>query len=202
MLDAASESCPHRTAATTVAVAARRWAAVALCLITLAANPASAGPPRYKPLADPADGNPDLALFVFVVDAPYGVGQVTLADADGRVRATLVIDSKAGEYTVRFYALPPGTYHLAAMTAPDLQREPYEIHEAPAFAIVPARLNYGGDLELYREHEDLYCRLRNRSGRLVTHLREDRSAFLNAKPLAYVGDEDDEWTDSLGSKAR
>ena len=106
------------------------------------------------------------------------------------------------ETTARTFALPPGRYHISAIVVPDFRRKPYEIHDAPPFELASGKLNYIGDFEVYPERDDLLCRLHNRSGRLVIHLREREPALIEGQTLSYVGGEDDGWVGTLGAGGR
>ena len=170
-------------------------------LVYASAYTAAAGPSRHAPLAAPL-ADPAQAALVFVVDAPYAIRAVTLADERGKEVASLQIGSVAGEYAARTFALAPGRYRIATLVVPDFRRKPFEVTEAPLFELKPGRLNYVGDLELYLERDDLMCRLNNRSGRLIVHLREAAPAIAASAPLAFVGGDDDGWVATLGEASR
>ena len=183
------------------ALRCRRFVALVLFATASAASAVMAGPPRFRPL-DAPPGDPAQALLVFVIDAPYAIRAVVLAGAGDRELASLEVKSVAGEYVARAFALPPGRYRIAGLVAPDFQRAPFAIRDAPWFELAAARLNYVGDFELYLEHRDLMCRLKNRSGRLMIHLREHLPALVAFAPLAFVGGDDDGWIGALGGAER
>ena len=182
-------------------LAVRALLVAALCLPALAASDATAAPRRYQALTEPPT-DASRAVLVFVTDARYAVRAVVLAGNDGRDAASLELRTVAGEYSARAFALPPGRYRISALKVPDFQREPFEIHDAPPFELVAGQLNYIGDFSLYEERDDLMCRLSNRSGRLLTHLRERSSPLFGMLPFAFVGGDDDGWVGTLAGPRR
>jgi hypothetical protein len=173
---------------------------LALIAAVLAASGASAVP-RLKPLPEPV-AQEGRALLVLVVDSRFGVGKLTLAREDGKPAYSLVVDAAAGDYSLRVYSVPLGKYRMIGLTLPSVRRKPFEVEGSEPFEVGAGRKNYVGDLDVYNDRGDLRYRIRDHSGRLVSHLRERASAFLGGDPVAFVGGESDGWARSLEGDAR
>jgi hypothetical protein len=177
----------------------RRGAVLALLLAAMA--PLGAGAvTKLKPLKTPV-AKPDQALVVIAVEAQYAVGTLTFADDAGEPAFALRIDAAASEYVVRTYSVPMGNYRLVALTLPDARRKSVKVNDAKPFMVFAGKVNYIGDLDVFYEN-GLVFRLRDRSGRLMTWLREFMPAMLTVAPLEFVGGDGDGWAGIMSGEEK
>jgi hypothetical protein len=130
-------------------------------------------------------------------------------ERDGRLPwRTLFIESKSGArtalvmegggYGLGVFRLSAGAYRMVSAQVGGWNElrftEPFE------FEVRAGKLNYLGEVS-FRRNDDgaVWHRFENRAGRMLTELRSRSSSLADRWAVVYVGEERDDWTNSMNS---
>jgi hypothetical protein len=175
---------------------ARLRIAAALWLALFAG--AAAAAPKLKPVKDDVVLEAGEALLAVVLgEQSLGVEWLVLHDEGGRAIAQLKLGSKGGKYDYLLFVVPAGRYAVRAVRVPDARRQPFELADTPYATFEAGKINYVGDYAFSYDREGLDVAVRDRTGRLMTELREHKSALHARYPVVYVGEGDGDWSRSI-----
>lgn len=147
------------------------------------------------------DDKPDTTLArdegAFVVERDGGIAwrSITLVARPSGAERSVTLEGTG--YATGVFRLPQGRYELVSVTVPAWGL--VELTEPIRFTVDPGKLNYLGQFELrVNASHDVWHRVTNRSGRMLTELRVRSPGLVDRWPLVKVGDDaDDDWTNTI-----